>query len=257
MSTSPKRLAALASAALAVAGITVLAPTAAQANPAGTGPRHQRGLRRRRQHRRRRTTPTSSSSTTRPASPVDLLGDVRRRTAPRRGASGDRVDGPARLASRAGATTWSEMSAAGAGGRGDLPTPDRVAAPSISMAAGRWPGAADRQRVRARHQRSATSPAPPASSTWSASTPAPGHQQLRGRGRPCGHRDPERQPQRAGHRHRQQLRRLHARRPPRPRRARCVPAGAASFSRHDRRDPGHRHRHLAAPRTTPSRPPAW
>ena len=36
MSTSPKRLAALASAALAVAGVTVLAPTAAQANPAGT-----------------------------------------------------------------------------------------------------------------------------------------------------------------------------------------------------------------------------
>ena len=36
MSTSPKRLAALASAALAVAGITVLAPTASQANPAGT-----------------------------------------------------------------------------------------------------------------------------------------------------------------------------------------------------------------------------
>ena len=56
MSTSPKRLAALASAALAVAGITVLAPTASQA--AGTGlvisevygagqrDRHQRGLRR-------------------------------------------------------------------------------------------------------------------------------------------------------------------------------------------------------------------
>jgi len=36
MSTSPKRLAALASAALAVAGITILAPTASQANPAGT-----------------------------------------------------------------------------------------------------------------------------------------------------------------------------------------------------------------------------
>ena len=36
MSTSPKRLAALASAALAVAGFTVLAPTASQANPAGT-----------------------------------------------------------------------------------------------------------------------------------------------------------------------------------------------------------------------------
>ena len=36
MSTSPKRLAALAGAALAVAGITILAPTASQANPAGT-----------------------------------------------------------------------------------------------------------------------------------------------------------------------------------------------------------------------------
>ncbi len=36
MSTSPKRLAALASAAVVLAGVTVLAPPAAQANPAGT-----------------------------------------------------------------------------------------------------------------------------------------------------------------------------------------------------------------------------
>ena len=130
MSTSPKRLAALASAALAVAGITVLAPTASQANPAGTdlvisevyGAGGNTGA----------AFNADFVELYNPtANPVDLLGTyVTYRSAS--GASGGAMALRGSLA--AGDHYLVRMSATGAVGA-LCPTPDRVASPSISMAA--------------------------------------------------------------------------------------------------------------------------
>ena len=166
MSTSPKRLAALASAAMVAAGLTVLAPPA-QASPAGDGlvinEVYGAG--------------GNSGAVLKAdfvelynptAGPIDLLGTY---VAYRSATNG--LGGAVALRGTlpAGETYLVQMSAAGSIGA-DLPAPDKVASPSINMAAaggqvllqeGFGPVAAIGDLAGAT-----------ASSTWSGSAPATG-----------------------------------------------------------------------------------
>ena len=130
MSTSPKRLAVLASAVLAAAGVTVLAPPAAEANPAGTdlvisevyGAGGNTGA----------VLKADFVEVFNPTDdPIDLLGTyVSYRSAT--GGLGGSV--ALRGTLPAAGRYLVQMSAAGTNGA-DLPAPDRVASPAISMAA--------------------------------------------------------------------------------------------------------------------------
>ena len=161
MSTSPKRLAVLASAALAFAGLTVLAPPA---QAAGSRPRHQRGLRRRRWRRcdlqrrlRRAVQPDRQPGSTWTA----CTSTTARRPAPR---AARRSRSPVRVPSRR-ATTSIQMSNTGAvrAPRCRRPTPARPASA--------WPQPGGRSSCSTSSTAittTATWPASTASSTWSA-----------------------------------------------------------------------------------------
>ena len=128
MSTSPKRLAALASAAVVLAGVTVLAPPAAQANPAGTdlvisevyGAGGNSGS----------VLNADFVELFNPTDdPIDLLGTY----VSYRSATGGLGGSMALRGTLDGGDHYLiRMSAAGTGTA--LPTPDRVASPAISMA---------------------------------------------------------------------------------------------------------------------------
>ena len=214
MSTSPKRLAALASAALAVAGITVLAPPPPRP-PAGTTSSSARSTAEAATPAPRTTrdfvelyNPTASRGRPgRQVRPVPLRDRHRGRRPPRR---------PCAARSPRATTTWSdERGRRGAAPR--LPTPDRGRRHRRSHGGGRRSGPADQRHHGPRPRDRQPRRHAPASIDFVGLDHRRHHAS---RARPAaGHRDQQHRASRtaARHRHRRQLHRLHASARRRPR----------------------------------------